>query len=293
MIKIDTKGPSGPEYDKWRGRAEKRRGKDIDKWIKGGKQTPGPSPNIDDWAKIRPTTNQKLWSEFKAIFLSKLFNDKCAYCEGDYSSGYPAQVEHFRPKAGVTDGRNMIDHPGYFWLAYEWENLILACGHCNSWHPSNKDGKEINHEGKLNEFRIRGPRVTEPSDDQSKWQQELKAEQPLLLNPYFEDPNIHIVFNENGTLDGITDEGKETIEVCDLNRIKLIEARCKAKENVSTRIINRIPEIKKDKTKAAEPFFESSEPFSAWLNFYAKCLLESLISPYAKAPAAAPGDAKP
>ena len=38
-------------------------------------------------------------------------------------------VEHFRPKAEVKEaGEN---HQGYWWLAYSWENLLIACKTCN------------------------------------------------------------------------------------------------------------------------------------------------------------------
>jgi hypothetical protein len=199
MIKVQTTGPSGSKYDEWRARAIKRRDKDCASWVKNGKCRPGPKPD------------QKLWAELKQIFLSELFHDKCAYCEGNHASGYPAHVEHYRPKLLVTEGRLSIDHPGYFWLAYEWENLLLSCAHCNGSHYSIRDGEKVSHQGKLNEFRIRGPRVSEPSADPSTWQDELKAENPLLLSSYDdEDPSIHIEFLKDGTVYGKTDKGRET-----------------------------------------------------------------------------------
>ena len=48
----------------------------------------------------------------------------CAYCLTER----PLDVEHFRPK-GAIDGDDA--HPGYWWLAYEAENYLLACTACN------------------------------------------------------------------------------------------------------------------------------------------------------------------
>jgi len=272
VIKIHTAGPSGSKYDDWRVRAIKKRDKDIANWKENGRPRPGPKPN------------QELWAELKQIFLSDVFHDKCAYCEGNHASGYPAHVEHYRPKLMVTEERQAIDHPGYFWLAYEWENLLLSCAHCNSNHSSIKDGEKVSHYGKLNEFRIQGQRVSEPSADPSQWQKELKAEQPLLLNSYDdEEPNLHIGFSKDGTVYAKTGKGKETVDVCDLNRIELVEARrSEAKKSARTRIYDRLAVIERDQTKIDEPFFDPSEPFSAWLNHYAMILVENLFAPFAK-----------
>jgi Transposase, Mutator family len=41
-------------------------------------------------------------------------------------------VEHFRPKGGVRqDEKDKLLPVDYFWLAYEWSNLFLACQICN------------------------------------------------------------------------------------------------------------------------------------------------------------------
>jgi uncharacterized protein (TIGR02646 family) len=277
VIKINASKPSGTNYDEWSVRASARRDKDIAKWHSDGKPTPGPHPDPKAWKKIRPKQDQKIWASFKLVFLNDTFNNKCAYCEGDHTSGYPANVEHYRPKNGVTENRTQIDHPGYFWLAYEWDNLLLACAHCNGRHPSRRGGKEITHDGKLNEFQVRGARVSEPSSDPSKWQQELKGERPLLMNPCLDDPADHMYFLEDGMLYHKTVEGEETIEVCDLNRPALVKERLDwAKRVVRQRINDRLQEVEADKSKAGQPYFAPSEPYSAWLNFYAAVLIKRL-----------------
>lgn len=51
---------------------------------------------------------------------------KCAYCEGYVEKG-SLEVEHYRPKGSVEGS----DHPGYWWLALNWKNLLPACAACN------------------------------------------------------------------------------------------------------------------------------------------------------------------
>src|SRR5689334_19247956 len=43
------------------------------------------------------------------------FNGKCAYCESPIGPGAYADLENFRPKLQ------------YWWLTYEWSNLLPAC----------------------------------------------------------------------------------------------------------------------------------------------------------------------
>lgn len=55
---------------------------------------------------------------------------KCCYCER-YASREHDHLEHFRPKT-LADRRP--GHPvgaGYYWLAWDWNNLLFACGDCN------------------------------------------------------------------------------------------------------------------------------------------------------------------
>src|ERR1044071_9994958 len=58
---------------------------------------------------------------------------KCCYCETKYPDLDNLDVEHFRPKAGVRQNLTQTtdEYPGYYWLAYEWSNLLLSCNPCN------------------------------------------------------------------------------------------------------------------------------------------------------------------
>lgn len=47
----------------------------------------------------------------------------CAYCQCKLPRNDRGDVEHFRPKAGDCD---------YWWLAYVFENYLIACSKCNT-----------------------------------------------------------------------------------------------------------------------------------------------------------------
>lgn len=89
------------------------------------------------------------WGVLKT-WLSKLSHKKCWYCEA-HSRRAPLDVDHFRPKLGVTvDGQSLPGESGYYWLAYEWWNFRLSCQRCN--RPENND--QNTRRGKWNEFPI-------------------------------------------------------------------------------------------------------------------------------------------
>ena len=149
--------------------------------------------------------------------LSISYKGKCAYCERICK----ADIEHYRPKKGVTGET----HDGYYWLCYEWTNLIPACITCN------REG------AKHNLFPILGARVEEPSflDDEELDLDRFKAanqplinEVPYLLHPEVDEPEDYFEFEiDEGfkgiRIVGIDDEerGKRTIEICKLNRQEL------------------------------------------------------------------------
>jgi hypothetical protein len=148
-------------------------------------------------------------------FLNAYYFDKCAYCE---SHNNP-EIEHYRPKGRVTEDTN---HPGYYWLCYEWTNLIPSCHDCNA----------VN--GKLNQFPILGTRLMGPVLSanrnldplhQSAHTNLLLAERPYLIHPEIDDPANYLGFeiDPEGVgikIIGIDQEGRgeRSIQICDLNR---------------------------------------------------------------------------
>lgn len=116
------------------------------------------------------------WGVLKK-WLARASEAKCWYCEAK-SARAPFDVDHFRPKLGVTvDGLELASHDGYYWLAYEWSNFRLSCQRCN--RPEKDDSGTLR--GKANEFPVRdeAQRCTLPANS-------LDAELPRLLDPCVE-----------------------------------------------------------------------------------------------------------
>jgi len=120
---------------------------------------------------------------------------KCCYCERQRGK-IELDVEHFRPKGAVRQARGSKKiSPGYYWLAYEWSNLYLACKPCNT-----------SHKGIL--FPL--------ADDRrrTRWHGDpnlLEDEEPLFINPGLDDPSDHLRYNEDAP-EPKTTKGKITIK---------------------------------------------------------------------------------
>lgn len=128
---------------------------------------------------------------------------KCCFCEQIiYEDG---DVEHFRPKQAYRQEKGKpLQRPGYYWLAYEWDNLYLACTACNQRHKENL-------------FPLINPeaRATNHYDD-------IKKEKQIFIDPGKEDPENFIQFNGEIPV-GIDKEerGKNTIKSLALDRPNL------------------------------------------------------------------------
>lgn len=164
---------------------------------------------------------ETIWTEFKKAFLFATFHNKCAYCEHRLEPA-ETQIDHFRPKGRAKDENGAIANYGYYWLAFEWYNLLPACGACNG------------GSGKADHFpiEIEGDRVQAPSGTPDNWIAELNREAPLLLNPYEDEPEQHMCFDDRGFVIDKTKRGKMTREICKLDRSTLIERRNEAKRHV-------------------------------------------------------------
>lgn len=68
-----------------------------------------------------------VWSDLRQA-LGELSHRACWYCETRQDRSDKA-VDHFRPKNRVAEA---ADHPGYWWLAFEWRNYRYSCTYCNS-----------------------------------------------------------------------------------------------------------------------------------------------------------------
>ena len=135
-------------------------------------------------------------------------HQKCCFCEGKFEAFAPADVEHYRPKgASRQDQKSQRNYPGYYWLAYSWDNLYWCCEVCNRY--SKNDFFPLANPGE---------RARCHSDD-------IAIEKELILNPGGQDdPLCHIRFQEEVAV-GVTKAGLTTIEFVDLNRLTLTEER--------------------------------------------------------------------
>jgi len=188
--------------------------------------------------------------------LNELYHRKCAYCE-DTLLNHFKHIEHYRPK------------DIYFWLAFSWDNLLLACEYCNV----NKGKK----------FRIQGTKVNYQNETlqqvQLITQQYDIVEIPMLLNPeQVLSFAQHFTFNLNGEIIEISDKMKYTIETCDLNRIELIEKRYKILKKLKDKLLRRWKNYDKNKDyniiqalkDLKEDFVEETNettPFTTWRQF--------------------------
>lgn len=180
-------------------------------------------------AQRRHDFNNRLWFEARGS-LKELFYNKCAYCESPLVA-VKGDVEHFRPKAEATGARFSLrtrsttkratesDPDAYWWLAWDWDNLLIACAVCNS--------------NKRNRFPTIGSRAKAEARGA-----ELAAEKAILLNPCEDRPDQYLVFDEKGVVSSRVppeqsalnmpkdvDRGAITIEILGLNRPDLVEAR--------------------------------------------------------------------
>ena len=150
--------------------------------------------------------------------LMKLYYDKCAYCE---CKEFSPQIEHYRPKNRVTGARG---HKGYYWLVYEWVNLVPTCFDCNKVGTAKGNYFPIKDEKK---------RLAKPHDNAISVKDLIElliAEQPMLLHPEIDThaPTC-FAFSNKGKMKGVDKEGrgKATIKICNLNRRNLIFRRQK------------------------------------------------------------------
>ncbi|HYR27378.1 MAG TPA: hypothetical protein VEU30_02875 [Thermoanaerobaculia bacterium] len=128
--------------------------------------------------------------------LDRLFHEKCAYCESSYRAVDARDIEHFRPKAKINE---KPDHPGYWWLAAVWTNLLPSCPPCNqlrrhcAFDPGMtleefekaRQRNPVQTSGKANSFPVRGQWIDDEHGD-------VAAEDPLLINPTARRPEDHI-----------------------------------------------------------------------------------------------------
>src|SRR5690554_1306925 len=241
--------------------------------------------------------------------LNSLFQGICAYCESNFESTSPGDVEHYRPKSKVKEEKA---HPGYWWLAADWKNLLMSCTDCtrgryHNYYDATKaecllsEKKQI--QGKECSFPVLGPSYAMHEGE------DLEQEDPLLIDPTKRNPEDHLewkIINKLPLLTPITcgDQsdpyGKATIEILGLNRRGLVEHRLSTLEaaQISLSFIQDDfieiaqstdeNEIRKSLHKAMFGFekiyrlAETNKPYASMIKSYLDMEKEKLIQHYSE-----------
>jgi hypothetical protein len=214
MIKVTFTEPKSREWQDWIEKCETRRQALIP--IARARAQAGKKLTNRD-------IDADLYKEKRDVIFGA-FLGKCAYCEVLVLADQSGDVEHFRPKGGLLDesgkavmivreDQTTAKHPGYYWLAYDWRNLLPSCSRCNRLTKTRQGTI-----GKGNLFPITGTRWSDPDQP--------NQEQPLFIDPRTENPKKHLIYNEqNGLMIGKTKRGQACIDRLGLNREGLPELR--------------------------------------------------------------------
>lgn len=184
---------------------------------------------------------QKCWpTNYSSIYksdsvrnqLNLIYRGKCAFCN-QIPKGSPLQVEHFRPKNGV---KNVL-HSGYYWLGYEWTNLLFACGNCNSTKNTNfpliVETDRVNAPSwiSLNKFNLNECLINSSI---------LKKEKYFLINPEIDNPDNHFLYEQDGRITHRDERGRISINNYNLNRDELyIDGRKKLLDKILKKIAKK------------------------------------------------------
>lgn len=132
---------------------------------------------------------------------------KCCFCEVKVKHVAYGDIEHFRPKGGFRQNESdSLGKPGYYWLAYDWDNLLFSCQICNQRYKKNlfplenPDQRALNH------------------------QDDISLENPVFIHSVNDNPEDHISFKREIPIP-LTQRGAVSINNLGLDREKLNENR--------------------------------------------------------------------
>jgi len=138
--------------------------------------------------------------------LIRIYNHKCAYCEQKMER---YNVEHYRPKNT------------YYWLAFSWDNLIMACPDCNGHKAINFDLGEGGTQVPFDDTEANVRVINRSSTGYDA------IENPKMVNPEVTDPLGQIRFQKTGLIESDNDRFAYTIEKCQIDRKYLNDDRRK------------------------------------------------------------------
>lgn len=296
------------EWDAWASLAQDATERVIEQWedwklkLKAWQDTKvGLAPEFD------PAWETEVWKGIRDWLLKYVFYNKCAYCETRVV-GYIPDAEHFRPKGQVrtksgivevfdVDGKSKIIHPGYFWLAYHWKNLLPACNTCNRYG------------GKKDLFPTANPhvgvrRITDPEEKRrykirwSKADEEIcylepdvldAAEERLLLHPYFDHPeeDVHFQLDGKAAPRKGSKRGEASIEVFNLNEPNKIAERSRVQNDATKLYLIKLAAVMPDPVRmrsvaqeVKNEYFKGNQPYGAATFDYLRVFLgDSLLNP--------------
>lgn len=172
--------------------------------------------------------------------LRNLFHGKCAYCESLFAGTQPPDIEHYRPKGGIEESK---PHPGYWWLAMAWTNLLPSCIDCNRRRGqvvATADMSLADLQAALSALGAAEPMGKQnafPTLDNAWAQAEgdpESCEQPALIDPTRTDPAEHlswpeaelpVVVPQQNPAGQQCPRAVASIDIYALNRLGLVQAR--------------------------------------------------------------------
>lgn len=262
-------------------------------------------------AMPRPTTCYD-FTAYKAddvkLALHQLFHGKCAYCESRISGTQPTDIEHYRPKGGVQENE---DHPGYWWLAMDWRNLLPSCIDCNRrrGQVTARPGMsltELEAElARMGNVEPGGKHDAFPTLDGNWVDAELDpdlVEQPALIDPTRTDPSLHLIWPASDVpvvIPAADSHGHEcprataSILIYALNRLGLVQNRAEVLQALEAQIqtirdlvetaveqpsVARASTIEKAKEAVSrlQRFAEPTKAYSAMASAYIKAFESEL-----------------
>jgi uncharacterized protein (TIGR02646 family) len=186
-------------------------------------------------------------------------SEKCCFCEANVKATSDGDVEHFRPKKAIFDQKqNGLKWPGYFWLSYEWSNLMFSCQNCNQ-------------REKKNHFPLRSEKTRA-----NPRKMNCSKERPLFIDPSDpkDNPAKYIGFKGgipvaiNGNLRGYTTIKRLGLGRSSLNNLRkdkltalhALEKLLVIAENGNDEEVTK--ECKKEFVKLIRVYADSSSPFA-------------------------------
>lgn len=162
-------------------------------------------PSVERAERRAPIDEEVFYEEDLQQAVRARCRSKCVFCEQRRIDDLV--VDHYRPIRDARDLHGVPERDSYASLAYEFDNLVLVCRQC----AFNK-GTFFPVSGE------RAPRIASLAEVQ-------RMEKPLLVDPYGARVDRHFDFLCDGWAQPLTEQGRVTLKLLDLNRENLVTAR--------------------------------------------------------------------